>query len=69
VASLEDRYHERLTRAESERNDAMAELERLREALDDAAEYLRLGSTWIVDTDRHDKMRRAEQRARDARNA
>lgn len=42
------------------------EADRYREALEDAAEYLRLASTWIVDTDRHDKMLAAHRRAKEA---
>jgi hypothetical protein len=47
-----------------EREDAEAEAERLREALEDAVDYLRLGSVWIDDADRHDKLKRACERAR-----
>jgi hypothetical protein len=47
-----------------EREDAEAEVERLREALEDAVDYLRLGSVWIDDADRHDKLKRACERAR-----
>jgi hypothetical protein len=38
------------------------------EALEDATEYLRLASTWIEDTDRHNKMKRAHERVQGALN-
>jgi hypothetical protein len=38
----------------------------LREALEDMTEYVRLGMTWIEDTDRHAKMKRAWERGREA---
>lgn len=40
-----------------------AERDRYRDALEDAATYLRLAHTWIADTDRHLKMKRAWERA------
>jgi hypothetical protein len=43
-----------------------AEADRYREALEDAAEYLRLAWTWTADTDRHYKLRRAHDRAKSA---
>jgi hypothetical protein len=49
-----------------EREEARQQLKGAVEALEDAAEYLRLAATWTADTDRHDKLRRAEERARAA---
>jgi hypothetical protein len=43
-----------------------ADVERLREALEDTTEYVRLGMTWIIDRDRHVKMKRAWERGRKA---
>jgi hypothetical protein len=54
-------------RCELGRDEAMSALaeerDELREALRDAADYLRLGQTWIADADRHAKMGRARDRA------
>lgn len=41
-----------------------AQADKLAEALEEAATYVRLGMTWIEDEDRHDKMKRAWERAR-----